>query len=365
MRNRTLILVIALVLCVVLTCSAFAAAKAPAKPAKAVKAAKFNQQAVLDKFWSSPDSAVVGTVNGIAITKGELLKTLWYWNAPSVLSDVMNQKMIEQAAKKAGVSLTASDLQAKVQDSIKRMGMKDVDSLLAQFKITQGRFISGTKISALAEKTVQKSIPITDQEYSELIKARHILIQFPASETDQAKKEAAAKTKIDEVALKIKNGEDFGKLANEYSEDPGNTQDGVKKGGDLGWFSRGRMVQEFENAAFALKAGEVSEPIKTFYGYHIIKVEKIGKDAAPAEKAELKKQILEKKIPAEIGKWFSDLQAKSKVNNKLSAPPVKEPTPVVKMQAAPRTAPAPRPAPKPSEPAASEKPATPPAPPAQ
>jgi foldase protein PrsA len=233
----------------------------------------------------------------------------------------------------------------------------------------------------LAEKTVQKQVKVTDAEYAEWIKARHILIKFPAEEKDQAKKEEIAKKKADEVYQKIKAGEDFAKLADEYSEDPSNMdpQTGKKKGGELGWFSRGRMVQEFEKKAFELKVGEVSEPVKTFYGYHIIKVDKIGKDATAAEKVELNKMILERKIPMQMGKWFQDLQSKSKIDNKLMPPPVKEPTPVMRPQpprAAPREMPRPAPpkteAPKPAtpsetpklaEPPAGEKPEAPPPPP--
>jgi len=69
------------------------------------------------------------------------------------------------------------------------------------------------------------------------------------------------------VLERIKNGEKFGKLAKELSIDSGS----AKRDGNLGYFGRGKMVKEFENAAFNLQAGQISEPIKTQYGYHIIK----------------------------------------------------------------------------------------------
>jgi len=374
MRNRTLIVVLAVLTALALVSAASAAEKA-AKPAAAAKAAKaekkFDQKKVLEDLWKAPDSTVVGTANGVKVTKGELLKDMWFWNAPTTLQDVLNQKMIEQAAAKAKVTLTPKELQDKIQESLKRMQMSSVDQLLNQFRVTYQRFISGTKVSALAEKTVQKQVKVTDAEYAEWIKARHILARFPAEEKDQAKKEEIAKKKADEVYQKVKDGGDFAKLADEYTEDPSNVKDGKKQGGDLGWFSKGRMVQEFEKKAFELKAGEVSEPVKTFYGYHVIRVDKLGKDATPTEKVELNKMILERKIPMEMGKWFQELQAKSKVDNKLMLPPAKEPTPVMRPQPMPRPgpSPAPRPAPRtdapkptpPSEPAKTEKPAEPPA----
>jgi foldase protein PrsA len=69
------------------------------------------------------------------------------------------------------------------------------------------------------------------------------------------------------ILERIKNGEKFGKLAKELSIDSGS----AKRDGNLGYFGRGKMVKEFENAAFNLQAGQISEPVKTQYGYHIIK----------------------------------------------------------------------------------------------
>lgn len=329
----------------------------PAEPAKAD--GKFDQKTVLMQMWSAPDTTVVGSVNGVNVTKGELMKTLWLWNAPNQLQDLLTQKMIEAAAKKAGVSMTQQEIDEKVKESLTRSGMNSVDDLLNQYRVTYYRFMDANKINGLAEKTVQKGLQVSDAELAGLIKARHILVRPPADEKDKAKAEEAAKAKIDEIHAKIKAGGDFVALANEYTEDPSNNDGPEKKGGDLGWISKGRMVQEFESAAFNLKAGEVSEPVKTFYGYHIIKVDMVGKDAPEAEKAELKKMILEQKLQAETAKWYSETVEASKLDNKLMAPVVKEPTPV-----APKPAPKPAPtAPKTQDPASSEKPDTPPPPP--
>ena len=85
------------------------------------------------------------------------------------------------------------------------------------------------------------------------IKCSHILVQ----------KQSEAITILD----RINKGEKFGKLARELSSDTGS----AKKDGNLGFFGRGKMVKEFETAAFNLQVGQISEPIKTQYGYHIIK----------------------------------------------------------------------------------------------
>jgi parvulin-like peptidyl-prolyl isomerase len=96
--------------------------------------------------------------------------------------------------------------------------------------------------------------------------------------------ENKVKDKAQGILQRIKNGEDFNKLADENTEDPS----GKGKGGDLGWFGKGQMVPEFEKAAFALQPGQVSEVIKTDFGYHIIKVEERrtggDKNAKPEDK---------------------------------------------------------------------------------
>ncbi len=101
----------------------------------------------------------------------------------------------------------------------------------------------------------------------EQVRARHILFMTRGAGPDV---EARAKLRADSLLAAIrKEGGDFADLARRFSEEPGASS----RGGDLGWFGRGRMVREFEEAAFALKPGEISTVVKTQFGYHIIKVE--------------------------------------------------------------------------------------------
>lgn len=100
----------------------------------------------------------------------------------------------------------------------------------------------------------------------EQVKARHILIKVaPDAPADAVEK---ARTEILEIAKKIKAGADFAETAKKSSQGPS-----ASMGGDLGWFGRGSMVKPFEEAAFALKPGEVSEPVRTQFGFHLIKTE--------------------------------------------------------------------------------------------
>lgn len=99
-------------------------------------------------------------------------------------------------------------------------------------------------------------------------KAQHILITI-----DSKTKESDAKKKIQDIEKRVRAGEDFATLAKEFSQDPGS----VSNGGDLGFAGRGQFVPEFEKALFGLKEGEVSAPVKTEYGYHLIKLNEIEK----------------------------------------------------------------------------------------
>ncbi|MDQ3020404.1 MAG: peptidyl-prolyl cis-trans isomerase [Bacteroidota bacterium] len=115
-------------------------------------------------------------------------------------------------------------------------------------------------------------VKLTDKKKrSDGIRASHILIQDQKDSAGQVIDSIGTYNKAKDVFSRIKNGEDFAKVATEVSQDPGS----APKGGDLGFFDRRRMVQSFDSAAFLLKAGEVSELVRTPFGWHIIKVTEI------------------------------------------------------------------------------------------
>jgi len=99
------------------------------------------------------------------------------------------------------------------------------------------------------------------------VHAQHILVLYGARQPSDAQK-AAARAKIDSIYRVLQGGADFSKVATECSQDPGS----AKKGGDLGFFGKGKMVPQFEQMAFSLKDGEMSAPFETPYGYHVVKV---------------------------------------------------------------------------------------------
>lgn len=162
------------------------------------------------------------------------------------------------------------------------------------------------------KENFDKNVKITDEEmkkyydehkkdyYKDEVKASHILISTvddngkPLSEA----KKKEAKKKAEEVLKKAKSGEEFSELAKEYSDDPGS----AANGGDLGYFTKGQMVQPFEEAAFSLKPGEISGLVESEYGYHIIKVyDKIDKQLSFDEvKDQIKNTLMENKYMENI-----------------------------------------------------------------
>lgn len=107
---------------------------------------------------------------------------------------------------------------------------------------------------------------------SRQVKARHILLQV--NEKVAGKEDSAVRARIGKILQQARAGENFASLAHKYSEGPS-----AANGGELGWFGRGAMVAPFENMAFSLKKGEIGEPVRTVFGWHLIKVEDIrGED---------------------------------------------------------------------------------------
>jgi peptidyl-prolyl cis-trans isomerase C len=163
------------------------------------------------------------------------------------------------------VTLIKRTMQIKIISGLARgEGLEKQNDVSERLQYMVDDFLSREYIS----KVVVRDITVTDEDIEhEQVKARHILIKVSPDASDVEKKKALEKAR--DILKKAKEGEDFAKLAETYSDDPGSRQ----RGGDLGFFGRGRMVKPFEDSAFSLKPGEMSEIVETRFGYHIVKVE--------------------------------------------------------------------------------------------
>jgi parvulin-like peptidyl-prolyl isomerase len=242
----------------------------------------------------------------------------------ALVKGYINFKLLEQEAKTQ-----------KIEDSTEFQDkLNKAKAQLVQQELLE-RFVK----AAVTDKMI-------DSEYDKLaaslkgqkeIKVSHILIPVnpkidPKADNaakekalDKASKEAEMKAK--DVKIKLSKGGKFAALAKEYSSDEGSKANG----GELGFVMKGQLVPEFEDKAFSMKAGEVSEPVRTQFGWHIIKVSEI-KDVKVPTKEEAKNGLTDKLSREAIEKYFADLASKADIKLNL---PKKEDAAAIVLPAAP------------------------------
>jgi Parvulin-like peptidyl-prolyl isomerase len=260
-------------------------------------------------------------------------------------------------------------LNSRASDADKTEGKALAEKQIESFKKQAGtpeNFEAQLKLNNLTEETLREKlseklianayvkrelkINVSDEEVKkfydenpgqferpELVRAAHVLIstQDPMTRTDLSDEQKSAKKKIAEDVLKrAKAGEDFAKLAKEYSEDPGSKDNGGEY-----TFPRGRMVREFETAAFSLGTNQVSDIVTTQFGYHIIKTY----EKTPAKKVELseaesdiKEFLTGQELRKQLPEFLEKVEKESNVeilDEKLKAVEIpKQPTTAVSVQ---------------------------------
>ncbi|MBY0123059.1 peptidylprolyl isomerase [Bacillus sp. S/N-304-OC-R1] len=264
------------------------------------------------------DDKKVASVNGESISKNELYDLLVSQYGSDGVDKLITDKIIEKEMKKENLKISQSEINEEMADYIEAYGGEDAfKDLLDSSGVKRSTIEKNMKTYLATKKLLEPRISITDDEIKtyfeenkdnyaqpEQVEASHILV----------KDEATA----NEVIKKLNAGADFSELAKEYSTDESSSA----SGGELGYFGRGEMVKEFEDAAFSLDIGKISEPIQSEYGYHIIKVtdKKKAKEANfDAVKDEIKATIIDSKLESEYADWLEEKYKEYEIKNYIES----------------------------------------------
>ncbi len=267
--RKTTIVWMTLWMLAALTAAAWAQSEQPAAPKADTAAAADHAKAILAQMGDR-----IVTVGQLEAEFSRIPpQFVSHFNDPQRKKDyvqsIVDRMVFAEEAKAQGM-MDREDVKEKINSYAERI-------LYTEFLKTATEGLEVTNAEAIAFYEANKNEFVTPER----IRARHILVK--------SEEEAAV------VKAELDKGADWGELAKKYSVDKSNAE----RGGDLGFFSRGRMVKEFEDAAFTMNPGEVKGPVKTQFGFHIIKLEEKQaaqtQDFAQAEKAVTSKLMTQKR----------------------------------------------------------------------
>ncbi|MGM0846193.1 MAG: foldase protein PrsA [Bacillota bacterium] len=261
---------------------------------------------------------VVAKVGSDSISKDELYTMMVDQYGEAALDTLITEKIVELESEERDLKVKNSEIDEELQ--------KIKNSYEDEEAFNEALTSSGTSLESvkenirsylLTEKLLNDRVTITDDQIKEYfetnketfaqqeqVKASHILVED----------EATAK----EVKEKLVKGEDFAELAKEYSTDTSNAEDG----GELGFFGKGEMVTEFEEKAFSMHTDEVSEPVKTEFGYHLILVtdKKEAEEAVLEDhKEEIEAILFDQALQTEYPAWLQEKMEEYNIENLLKA----------------------------------------------
>ena len=292
---------------------------------------------------ASPLPDPVARVNGVAITAADLQKALnAFSKSPAaaqvppgkdkevqqfLLNQMLGAELMYQVAQKTQVK----DMDKKTADAVARLKTRfktedDYKKGLQEQGMTEQALKELIRRNIIIENYIEQVIvpkqQVTDAEVKafydnnpdtfnqpEQVRASHILITVDAKASESDRKKA--KDKAESLLKQVKAGVDFAKLAQEQSGCPSS-----KQGGDLGYFGKGQMVKPFEDAAWALKPGEVSGVVETQFGYHIIKLSEkkpASKMALDDVKAKIADSLKRQKVSEAINATLEEAKKKAKI----------------------------------------------------
>lgn len=244
-----------------------------------------------------------------------------------VLESLIKRELLYQESQNKGVKVEEAALNEQIESMRKRFSTEaELKSALSRMNLTEADVKSEIErlmaIQKFIDEQIFKKVTVSEEEsrayyesHPDLFKkpeqvlASHILIKVDPK-AEESKKTEARKT-LETIMERLKKGEDFAELAKEFSQDPSSS-----KGGDLGYFGQGQMVKPFEEAAFALKTGEVSGVVETKFGYHLIKVfDKKDETTMAYEeiKDRLQEHLKQEKVKEQLNQYVEELKGKAKI----------------------------------------------------
>ena len=249
------------------------------------------------------EKTVLVSVNGEDITVGNIisfqsrLSDQYQSMEDSVLFDGILKQLIQQTILSQKVNINSDRIKYALENQTRAFLSTELVGKLSEIEVIE------SEIESLYVKFS------TDIERKKEYNASHILVE--------------TETEAEELLLSLKNGADFSELAKTYSTGPSGAQ-----GGNLGWFGQGAMVPTFENAVIKLKIDELSVPVQTQFGWHLIKLNDVRKTPVPTieeVRKELITEIKKKKIDFEMSKIidsadviYSDLEIDPKIIREVS-----------------------------------------------